>query len=781
MQDTAKIKRHAPDGDDQINFSKIINKLTAHWIWFVGSLAISVIAALFYLHYTPSRYVVNARVLINDAQSAGSMAKEGGALMDLGGLMGSSSSVDNEAEILKTPDLLEEVVREMQLNIVYSQRTGLLLRELYQAPFSLTLVNTRDTIGSVSLDVTILPNNKIRINAEEFNRDLTWNETFTLPEVGVLKLVPLPGRKLQTDEVYNVQLSSIDLAVSELMNRMSVAVSNKQVTIIDLSLIYPVQKKGEEILSAIIGKYKASNLEDKNAVADSTYVFIKERLNIIASELGDVETKVQRFKKENSLADMSEQGKLLVQTTGQYTADLAKAETQISVLNELEDYLKDETKNKRVYPTALLPSDLVFSNLMNQYNALLSERDRALMSVTAETPFVQNLNKQIDEMRAGILANVQSSKSTFVITRDRLRSQVDKAQGQIQGVPQIEKDYLQLARNQQIKQELYIFLMQKAEETAISKMSNISIAKVIAKPKAGLYPISPSKKVAVGLAIFLGLAVPLGIIVIKGLLDTTIGSKDDIVSMTDVPVIGEISHNITKNNLVVLQDSRSAVAEQFRALRSNLSFYLKNKGTNVILLTSSMSGEGKSFVAINLGSALALLGKKVLLMEIDLRKPGLSNKLGISNDIGFSNYIINERLTTADIIKPVAGVNSNLFVISSGPLPPNPIEILMNERTAGLMETLRDQFDYIIMDAPPIGVVADAESVSVFADMALYLVRQKVTQKEQLSIVDDLYQTQKMNNLAIVINDMNNKNSSYGNYGAELPASTWYTKLFKRK
>jgi len=781
MQDTAKIKRHAPDGDDQINFSKIINKLTAHWIWFVGSLAISVIAALFYLHYTPSRYVVNARVLINDAQSAGSMAKEGGALMDLGGLMGSSSSVDNEAEILKTPDLLEEVVREMQLNIVYSQRTGLLLRELYQAPFSLTLVNTRDTIGSVSLDVTILPNNKIRINAEEFNRDLTWNETFTLPEVGVLKLVPLPGRKLQTDEVYNVQLSSIDLAVSELMNRMSVAVSNKQVTIIDLSLIYPVQKKGEEILSAIIGKYKASNLEDKNAVADSTYVFIKERLNIIASELGDVETKVQRFKKENSLADMSEQGKLLVQTTGQYTADLAKAETQISVLNELEDYLKDETKNKRVYPTALLPSDLVFSNLMNQYNALLSERDRALMSVTAETPFVQNLNKQIDEMRAGILANVQSSKSTFVITRDRLRSQVDKAQGQIQGVPQIEKDYLQLARNQQIKQELYIFLMQKAEETAISKMSNISIAKVIAKPKAGLYPVSPSKKVAVGLAIFLGLAVPLGIIVIKGLLDTTIGSKDDIVSMTDVPVIGEISHNITKNNLVVLQDSRSAVAEQFRALRSNLSFYLKNKGTNVILLTSSMSGEGKSFVAINLGSALALLGKKVLLMEIDLRKPGLSNKLGISNDIGFSNYIINERLTTADIIKPVAGVNSNLFVISSGPLPPNPIEILMNERTAGLMETLRDQFDYIIMDAPPIGVVADAESVSVFADMALYLVRQKVTQKEQLSIVDDLYQTQKMNNLAIVINDMNNKNSSYGNYGAELPASTWYTKLFKRK
>lgn len=781
MQDTAKIKRHSTGEDDQIDFNKIINKLTDHWMWFVGSLAIAIIAALFYLQYTPSRYVVNARVLINDAKSGGSLAKESSTLMDLGGIMGNSSSVDNEAEILKTPDLIEEVVRELQLNITYSQRDGLLLRELYQAPFALTIVNSLDTIGSVGLDVTILPNNKIRVISEDFNRDLTWNESFNLPLVGVLKLVPLPGRQLKADKIYNVQLSSIDMAVSDLMNRMSVAVSNKQVTIIDLSLIHPVQKKGEEILSAIIGKYKASNLEDKNAVADSTYVFIKERLNVIASELGDVETRVQRFKKENSLADMSEQGKLLVQTTGQYTADLAKAETQISVLSELEEYLKDETKNKRVYPTALLPSDLVFSNLMIQYNALLAERDRALMSVTEATPFVQNLNNQIDEMRAGILANVQSSKSTFLITRDRLRSEVDKAQGQIQGVPQIEKDYLQLARNQQIKQELYIFLMQKAEETAISKMSNISIAKVIAKPKAGLYPISPSKKVALGLAIFLGLAIPLGIIVIKGLLDTTVRSKEDIVSATDVPVIGEISHSITANNLVVLQDSRSAVAEQFRALRSNLAFYLKNKDSNVILLTSSMSGEGKSFAAINLGSALALLGKKVLLMEIDLRKPGLSNKLGISNGVGFSNYIIDERLTTADIIKPVGSITSNLWVISSGPLPPNPIEILMNERTAGLMEFLRQQFDYIIMDAPPVGVVADAESVAVFADISLYLVRQNVTQRAQLTIVDELYQTQKMNNLAIVINDVKNKNSSYGNYGAELPASNWFNRVFKRK
>jgi tyrosine-protein kinase Etk/Wzc len=781
MQDTAKIRRQKTGEDDQIDFKKILNKLSGHWLWFTLSVIIALSVAILYLQYKQDMYVVNARVLINDPQSSSSLGKQGSALMDLGGLMGGSSSVDNEAEILKTPDLVAEVVQELKLNIVYSQRSNFLVRELYRAPFLLSIDKSQDTIKAVSLDLTILPGNRVRVSSKTFNRDLAWNESFNLPEVGLLRLVPVPGMLLKKDLVYNVEVASVDVTVIDLMNRMSVGVSNKQVTIIDLSLNHPVQKKGEEILSAIIEKYKATNLEDKNATADSTYMFIKKRLNVIASELGDVENKVERFKTQNSLADMSEQGKLLVQSTGQYTADLAKAETQLSVLEELEDYLKDENKNKRVYPTALLPSDLVFSNLMSQYNSLLAERDRALMSVTEATPFVQNLNKQIDEMRGGILANVQSSKSSFTITRDKLRAQVTKAQGQIQGVPQIEKDYLQLARNQQIKQELYIFLMQKAEETAISKMSNISIAKVIAKPKAGLYPVSPSKKAAISLAIFLGLVIPLATIVIRGLLDTSISAKEDIVGATDVPVIGEISHNLTKENLVVLQDSRTAIAEQFRALRSNLSFYLKNKEQNVILLTSSMSGEGKSFVAINLASALALLGKKVLLMEIDLRKPGLSTKLNLRNDVGFSNYIIDEKLTAADVIKPLVNINPNLSIITSGPLPPNPIEILMNERTARLMETVKQQFDYVIMDAPPIGIVADAESVAVFADMTLYLVRQKRTQIAQLAIVDDLYQTQKINNLAIIVNDVTSKQNTYGNYGNDLTSPNWFDRMLKRK
>jgi tyrosine-protein kinase Etk/Wzc len=769
------------DGDDDIDLKRIFLKLGDNWYWFLLFAILGLFAAFLYVNYTPPVYYINAKVLINDQKTDGGIGKQANALMDLGGLMGGQSSVDNEVEVLKTRDLIEEVVREMKLNVTYGQKSGFISRELYKAPFKLNLLNAVDTIQNTLLQVTRASGDKIRVRTEGFDKTIRWNDSFQIANVGLLQLVREPEANM-TDGDYLVSVGSIDERVTDFMSQLTVAASNKQVTIVDLTLSYPVQKKGEEILRALIEKYKESNVHDKNAIADSTYTFIKRRLNVIALELGDVEDKVERFKARNKLADMSEQGKLLVQNTGDYTAQLAKAETQVSVLTDLENYLKDETKNKRVFPTALLPSDMVFANLMDQYNALLSERDKTLVSVTEATPFVQSLNSQIAGLRKGILANIQSTKNTYVVTRDKLRSQLNQAQGEIAGVPQIEKNYLQLARNQQIKQELYIFLMQKAEETAISKTSNTSIAKVIARPKAEVHPVSPKRKATYLLGAFAGLMLPLIVILLRGFFNSSITSKEDILQATHVPIVGEISHNTSADNLIVANSGRSAIAEQFRALRSNLSFYLKNKEHNVILLTSSMSGEGKSFTAINLANVLALLGKRVLLMELDLRKPGLSDKLNIKNDLGFSSYIIDETVKVADIIKPLS-VNENLFIISSGPLPPNPIEIIMSDRTPMLINQLKQQFDYIIMDAPPVGVIADAHALVDYAQITLYLVRQKVTKKSQLSIVDQLLRSGKIKNLGIVVNDVISKQYGfgygYGNYGQE-PERNWLQKIFKK-
>jgi len=768
------------EDEDGVNLKEIFNKLVDKWPWFIFSVVLFLLTAFIYTKFTPPAYQIKAKLLVNDDEKGGGLGKQAGALMDLGGLMGAKNSVDNEVEILKTRFLMEQVVRQMQLNIVCTQKINFVRKELYNPPFKFNILKGVDTIKHTNFEIRKLSASKLRISNKKFSRDVKWGETFSIGGIGVVEIQPDFSHQIDNGE-YFVSVSSIDERVAALMNQLSVAVSNKQVSIIDLGLSYTLQKKGEDILGTLIRKYTEANLSDKNAIADSTYRFIKERLNVIASELGDVENKVENFKEQNRLADMSEQGKLLVQNTGEFSVELAKAETQVSVLNDLEKYLRDENNNKRVFPSALVPTDMVFSNLMSQYNALLIEREKQLLSVTVESPFIQNIDNQIRGLKNDILSNVSSSKSAAIFTRDKLRKQLQNAEGKISGVPQIEKNYLKLARNQQIKQELYIFLMQKAEETSISKTSNISVAKTIDPPKADVIPISPKKGIIYIAGLIAGLIFPIIIIFGQDLLNTSIKTKEEITSLTRVPVIGEISHNGSADNLIVANQSRSAISEQFRALRTNLSFYLKSKNENVILLTSSMSGEGKSFTAINLGNILALAGKKVLLMELDLRKPGLSAKLGVANEIGFSNFTIDSNIKASNIIKPLS-ISKNMFILSSGPLPPNPAETLMSDRVPDLIEQLKNEFDYIIMDAPPVGIITDAQLLSEYADVTIYLVRQKVTQKNQLAIVEDLYKNGKMKNLGIVVNDIISKyygyGYGYGSYG-EVKKTSWLSKFKK--
>lgn len=769
--------------EEQIDIKSILIKFLDKWHWFLISVFICLLASFLYIKLTTPMYLIGARVLVNSNEDSG-MGKQSGALMDLGSIIGGKNSVDNEAEILKTRFLMEQVVRKLQLNIVYSKDDGLIKSELYSSPVKLTILNSVDTIKTTELTLKKITGNKFRIFGQKLDKIGEWNKKLRIPNVGEIMISPTEVPISSGDVSYIVTIKSIDERVNELSRQLVVEFTNKKSTIIDLSLSYALPRKGEDILNALINQYISTNLEDKNTIADSTTHFIRKRLNVIATELGDVEDKVQNFKKSNKLADMTEQGKLLVQSSSEFSGELAKAETQVTILSDLESYLKDESKNKRVFPASLLPQDMVFSGLMNQYNALLIERDKQLLSVTETSPFVRNIDEQIASLRQGILANIQSTKNTFVITRDKLRSQLGKASSQISGVPEIEKDYLKLARNQQIKQELYIFLMQKAEETAISKTSNISIAKTIDPPKSAVNPISPKKKLVYITGIILGLLIPMGLLFIIEMLSTAVSSKEDIMERTSVPIIGEISHNSSNDNLIVATSGRSAISEQFRALRTNLSFFLKGENEKVILLTSSMSGEGKSFTAINLANILALSGKKVLLMELDLRKPGLSSKLGVSNNVGFSNYSIDPNISISSIIKPLT-MNQNMFIISSGPLPPNPAETLIAGHIPDLIKNLKEKFDYILMDAPPIGIITDAQLLADYSDAVIYLVRQGITRKDQIQIVDELYTSGKLKNMGIVVNDIIHKyygyGYGYGSYGQEDDKSVFKKALERLK
>jgi tyrosine-protein kinase Etk/Wzc len=750
--------------DDILDLKKIFSRIIQNWAWFILSIFITVVIALVYIKYASPVYQIRARVLINDDKEKGGLgaAMGGSGMSDFGGLLGGKSSVDNEVEVLKTRFIMEQVVRRMQLNIVYNHVDGFKTTEMYKAPFKLTILKAVDTIKFTKISIDKLPGNKINISFGDINKSVRWGERFPVKNLGVVQLEPESGVPMPEGE-YSVFVSSIDQKVSEMTNRLVVALTNKQVTVIDLDLTYPITRKGEEILQTLIHQYITLNIDDKNEVADSTIKFIQNRLSYIGGELGGLEGNIQTFRQKNQLADMTAQSKLIVENSGQYINDLAKTEIQITVLNELETYLKDETKNKRILPSSLTPNDVVFSNAMDRYNSLLIERDKQLMSETELSPFVQNIDKQISNLRADIMSNIRNSKNTFLVTRDKLRKQINQVDNKMQEVPEIEKNYLVLARQQKIKEQLYIFLMEKAEETAISKTSNIAVGKTIDPPKASYAPISPKKYIILFISLLAGAIIPLAIILLRIAIDNKVSTKEDIQYNTDVPIIGEISHNTTVDNLVVANNGRSAISEQFRALRTNLTFYLKSPEQKIILFTSSVSGEGKSFTAINLGNILAITGKRVVLMELDLRKPGLSVKLNVENSRGFSNFTIDTKLTPADIIKPLS-INPNLFLIGSGPIPPNPAETLMSVRTIELFEDLKKQFDYIIIDAPPVGIITDAQLLADQADVSIYMMRAGFTLKEHIKIVDDLYRTNKMRNLSIVVNDIKSKSYGYG-YG----------------
>lgn len=759
--------------NDNKSVIEFINKFLAHWYWFVLGALIGLTIAFLYLRYSTPIYQINAKVLVNDDKKGAGM--EGAFMGDLSGMLGSQSKVENEVEILKTRTLMEQVVKELNANITYYRKGNIRDVELYESPFNVTLLKLDSLSTPISFQLKAISENQVEISKEGFQQLVKYNQIISIAEVGDIQIIrnnSIP----YSDETYLFEITSFDNRVADYMNRLNVEVTNKLVTIIDLRLDYPVKQKGEDILNTLINKYVQSNLRDKNTIADSTIAFIEDRLVLVGQELGSVEGDIQNFKQKSQLADMSTQSQILLQNSSQYIKELANVETQLSIINSMQDYLIDK-KNMRVLPSAMLPGDAVFSGLVDRYNDLLLERDRRLLSSTTDNPIIVNLDTQLINLRQDILGNLSSTESNLTISRNDLLRKTSQLEGAIRNVPATERTYLDLERQQQIKQELYIFLLQKREETAISKTSNISNSRIIDAPKAGNVPISPKNKFILTIGLLIGLAIPFIILYVQDFLNTKIQSKEDIKRKTKVSIISEIGHNDPYGEDLITKESRSAIAENFRSLRTNLTFYLKTKDQKVVLLSSSMSGEGKSFIALNLALVIAFSGKKVVVMEMDLRKPNLSVKLNSKNKIGFSNYIIASNMAAEEIIHP-SGINENLFLISSGPIPPNPSELILSERTDELMSKLRNEFDYIIIDAPPIGLVTDAQLLSKYADLSLYVVRQGYTLKSQLSIIEDLNRENKLGKMTILVNDIKHQRGygygyGYGYYGESKEKTNW--------
>lgn len=743
--------------EQTLNLKDFLLSYFKFWPWLLVSIIVCLLISFLYLRYTTPSYKVISKILIKDDKSQSASSQD--ILSDID-ILNTTNNVNNELQILRTNYMISKVVDQLNLNIRYFNVGSFKSTEVYKnCPFQIKVLSLKDSIPLQKFEIQLLPNGSdFIVKSDSINGTYHFNDVIKDANVS---FIVQPLFKKQGN--YAVNVSTPQAATELYYTNLTAEIPDKQSNVIQLTLEETVPKKGEDILNSLYQVYTQINQEDKNTTADSTINFIDTRLQIVANELSGVEKNVEQFKTNNGLyTNLQEQGSLALNNMNDVQKQLVQQEVQISVLQSIEDHIKNNSE--RVVPNAADIQDPTYISVVEQYNNLVLERDRQLQTSKPDNPLVKNLNAQIETVKSNLLTNLANIKAGMMIAKNDLQGKNAQVLSQLKTTPSKERAFLDISRQQDVKQQLYLYLLQKREETAISKSGTLANSRLIEPAKSNQTPFAPNRLMIYLIGFFAGFIIPILIIYISDLFNNKITDKKDITKVTSVPILGELGHNVTKDPVVIKQDSRSALSEQFRIIRTNLQFILKGKSNQVILITSSMSSEGKSFFSINLACSLAISGKKTVLMEMDLRKPKISKELNLNFDEGFTNYMISD-LELDKLAKPT-NIHPNLFVIASGTIPPNPAELLLQDKVSTLFDYLKTNFDYIVIDTPPVGIVTDAVLLGNYANASIYIVRQKFTHKQQIEIINDLAKNNKIPNISILVNDLKlKKGYGYGGYG----------------
>jgi tyrosine-protein kinase Etk/Wzc len=740
--------------EDSLDFKKLLYTFLQNWPWFLGSVFICMLLAFIYLRYTVPVYNIHSKILIKDDKSSTSGASTD--LMSQLDIFNTGNNVNDEKEVLQTYYLVRRVVDELQLNVRYFAVGNIKSTELYKkTPFKLQLIYLKDSIAPQTFDFRFSANSPT-FTVQGDNLTGKYRLSDTIKTANVSFIVQWVGLNQRYDNDYQVVITTPDVATESYLSDLTFDISDKQASVIEVTVRETVPQKGEDILNKLYEVYTRMNEEDKNKIADSTIRFIAERLAVVSRELSGVEKDIEQFKVENRLStNIPEQATLALNNASDVQKQLTEQDVQITIVQSLEDHLKGN--NGRIVPNAAIIQDPTYITTVQEYNTLVLERDRQLQTTKSDNPLIQSLNSQIEAVKRNLIISLDNIKKEMQISRNELANKNDQFMNQMKTVPSKERAFLDISRQQDVKQQLYLYLLQKREETAISKSGTLANSRLIEPGKSDALPFIPKKWILYLTALCAGILLPAASIYIKNLLNNTVENGLDIEKETTAPVLGELGHNSSGRTIVAEENSRTALSEQFRALRTNLQFLLKGKEQQVVMITSSASGEGKSFFTINLGLSLAISNKRVVLMELDLRKPKISSELGLSKELGFTDYLVSKS-KKEELLKSTP-LHPNLFLISSGTIPPNPAELLLNKEVDELFAWLRTRFDYIIVDTPPAGVVIDAVLIGKYADASIYVVRLGYTLKDQLKMIHNFKQSQKLPNLSILINDVKLKGS----------------------
>lgn len=753
--------------DEKVKFSlrEVIVKYLSYLPLFILSLVIFLGTALMYIRYKVPIYRASVQMMVSTGSN---QAQQDLINQAVSGVR--SINLENEMQLIRSRKLLERVVEKGGYNIYYAKEGNIKTYDAYTAsPIELIPLKIVDSNRVFAIRFESMDNVGGNIETSKGIVRYKWNDSITLNRFS-FRIIKKDQYIAATKDPFIVKWLPVSYAAAQLQGSISVATLSSKTSILVLSITGENRRKGEDILNTLVAEIIESDVEQKQEASVSTINFIEGRLNMVGKDLGDLEGAVRDFKKDGRFFDVQ----------GEYTyyqGRLLKSEdiveglnVEIGVLDIISDYVKNNKSfNKsKVIPSTFEISDATFSNLINQYNQLLIQYEKALNVAYKENNTVEEIEEQIKQIKASILEAAASLKN---IKKEKLKTFEDRfntALGSLSTLPDKEKFYQDIARQKQIKEKLYLYLLQKREETAISSISTKSNYKEMDGAGSSSLPVEPKSSQIKVFALILGLLFPIAFIYLIDVLNDKITTRQDIATRTDIPIAGEISH-VDNSDTLVVENSRNIVAEQFRILRSNLQFILpklvSQKEASTFLVTSSISGEGKSFISLNLAAVLSLTDKKVALLEFDLRKlKGINIKeIEDNNDRGITNYLIGQSNNPETLYKTLSK-NPNLHVYNTGPIPPNPAELIIGSRMESFFAYLKANYDYIVIDSAPVGLVSDSFALMEYADAVMYIVRQRYTFKKQMDFINDLKKEGKLTNMAIVVNDVNLA-GRYGYYG----------------
>lgn len=772
------------EDEPQIQLIDLWHMVWDHKWWYVVSVALCVICAAVHLYRTPNTYVRSAKVLIDESSQDAAMRNLGVSTANMMRLR-SANTVMNEIEAFTSPDLMETVVERLGLQTKYVSNQFLRSVELYKnSPVEVIFAGENPHSG-FSFLVSNSGKGKVRlsdfrIRGEKVKAEVEGQlgDTLQTP-FGAIAVYPTENIDRFADDITVSWANSMSRAKGY-CGRLNVSLSGKETSVIVLSMEDTYPSRSTEILNMLIDVYNEVWLNNKNRSAINTADFISERLVVIEKELATVEDALKSYKSSNSLADVKASAKVYIDESSLYATKAFEVNNQLSIANFIKEHLNDPANSMSLIPANLGLTNTSVEAQIAEYNELVLQRDRLLVGSGVNNPMIADLNTSITAIRSAILRSIENLISTLNIQLEKINSQEQQIMARISSSSGQELQLLTLERQQQITQDLYVFLLQKREENELAALVNVGNTRVLMNPNGSANPVAPDKIMIILAALVLGCGIPFGFFFLRKMLDNTVKTKSDLGNLS-VPFLVEIPRVVNEKDglrkfwfrndndksvtkILVRHGSRDMMNEAFRVLRTNMDLMLgKKERSSVIMLTSFNPNAGKTFTTMNIAASMALKGSKVLLLDLDLRKATLSKALSVTHS-GVAAYLNGK---VDDYRTNVEKVDENLFILPVGSLPPNPTELLLTDRFRSMIESMRKEYDYIFIDCPPIDVVADASIIADVVDMTVFVMRADLMDKRILPLVDELYRSGKYKHMALLLNgvDTYHKKYGYGRYG----------------